>query len=335
MTIVAIILRTLISAIMAVLTVIAPGISAFAPNELLDSENCLLNFVAISDTHFETSQYNQGNAIYSDLTHNLYLHNIGSSATKPDALVIAGDITDHGYLSQWEKTEETLASYDLADEIILAMGNHDLWTRDETGRTSKGLFLQFNKRITGKYVSNVYYSTEVNGYPFIILCSESDDTHAYISNKQIKWLKAEMKKAAEKDLPIFVICHWPVNQTHGLPVTWGEDDYDDMTGGLGEQSKKVEKILKKYDNVFYINGHIHNGFSNESMEPQTGFQTVESDGSFHSINLPRVNAISHTGFSTLCAGYNVEVYEDQVVFRARNYLANTWMPKYDYTIDLV
>ena len=331
------VLRTLVSTVITVISFLTPWLmgDATAENKPLNPEDCRLNFAVISDTHVETVEFDKTDANILDLVNGAFMPDFATAEDKLDLLVHAGDITEHGYKGQWDKAEELFGSYEIADEIILAPGNHDLWTRDESGRTSKGLFMQYNYRITGRLVNNLYYSTEVNGYPFIVLCSESDDTYAYISDKQLSWLEAEMKKAAKKDLPIFVICHWPLNQTHGLPVSWGDDDYNDMTGGLGEQSDAVEKILKKYDNVFYITGHIHAGFSNEAEESRYGYQSVESDGSFHSINLPRVNAVQGVGNFMIGTGYHVEVYENEVVFRARNYMTSTWMPRYNYTIELV
>lgn len=330
-------LRTLVSVIITVISFMAPWLVGdyTAPNAPINSEECLLNFAAISDMHVDTEEYDKEDSVYTDITHHAFLPDFENAEEKLDALVLAGDITEHGYVAQWDKTEKLLVSYDLADEIILAAGNHDLWTNGDQGRTAKGLFMQYNKRITGRFETDVYYSTEVNGYTFIVLCSEEDSEYAYFSDKQIKWLKAELKEAAKKDLPIFVICHWPLSQTHGLPVTWGDEEYNDMTGGMGEQSARIEKILKKYDNVFFISGHIHSGFSNADMEAESGYQSIESDGSFHSVNLPRVNAVSKRGYFMIGTGYNVEVYENEVVFRARNYMTGTWCPEFDYTIELV
>ena len=337
MVILATVIKGLVTAIITLMTIVAPWAmkGATAPYAPIDSENCLLNFAVISDIHVETTEDGETEAGYTDVTSQLVFSGIESYEGELDALVLAGDNTDHGYVAQWNRLEEILGSYNLADEIILASGNHDTWTRGDGDRTHKGLFIQYNRRIADRAVGNVYYSTEVNGYPFIVLCSESDNTGGYFSDTQIKWLKKELKKAAEKELPIFVVCHWPLNQTHGLPVTWGEDDYDDMTGGMGEQSARIEKLLKKYDNVFLLSGHIHAGLSNENMQGVTGYQTLESDGSLHSLNLPRVNAVQGVGNFMIGYGYNVEVYENEVVFRARNYMTDTWAPHYDYTVELV
>ena len=337
MAIIASVLRTFISIIITIISMAAPGLTQdyTAPYAPLNSEKCLLNFAAVSDIHIQTKEGNELSALFTEITQPALLPGIGASQERLDAVVFAGDLTENAYESQWQKLEYFLDKYDIADRIILSGGNHDTKTRGHGDRTSKGLFIQYNKRITGEYVSEMYYSTEVNGYPFIVLCSDSDSASADFSDKQIKWLKSEMKKAAKKDLPIFVICHWPLNQTHGLPVTWGDDEPEEMDGGIGIQSKQIEKILKKYDNVFFINGHVHAGFSNAEMAAETGYQSIESDGSFHSINLPRLTWISEYGHKMIGTGYSVEVYENEVVFRARNYLTNTWIPEYNYTIELV
>lgn len=333
MAIISTFLKVFISIVLSIATFVAPAQTAGMTdaNAPLDSENCKLNFVTVSDTHVKDGI----EGVLKDFMFEVTMTDMEKAEEKLDALVIAGDITDHGYPEQWQYTEELLGRYDVADRILLAMGNHDTWTRDDEGsRTAKGLFMEYNRKITGKLVGNVYYSTKINGYPFIVLCSEADNTSAYISDKQINWLKSEMKKASKSDKPIFVISHWPLNKTHGLPVSWGDEDYDDMTGGFGEQSDRINKILQKYDNVFLISGHIHNGFSNAETKSELGYETIEKVGNIYSVNLPPLNGFSENGSQLPGYGYNIEVYDDEVVFRARNYMTGSWAPRYNYTIEL-
>ena len=330
-------LRTILSIVMTVIAMVSPGLlgDRLAPDAPLNTKECRLSFAAISDPHIETAEYNKDGADYTDFSLNAILPDFSRFDEKLDAFVIAGDITNNGYPLQWQKAEELLTSYDLADNIILAAGNHDLWTRNEGGRTSKDLFIEYNKKIAGRDIDNIYYSLEVKGYTFIVLGSEGGNINAYFSDTQINWLKAELKKAAEKEKPIFVICHWPINKTHGLPRDLGDGECNEMTGGMGEQSAVIEKALKEYDNVFLISGHLHATLSNEKTEAELGYKTVESDGSFHSINLPRIGVLSSVGYHWLGVGYNIEVYDNEVVFRARNYFSGNWIPEYNYTVELV
>ncbi len=49
-----------------------------------------------------------------------------------------------------------------------------------------------------------------------------------------------LQKAAIKDLPIFVICHYVFENTHGLPETWSDDLIEALDGsfskGMNENS---------------------------------------------------------------------------------------------------
>ena len=144
-----------------------------------------------------------------------------------------------------------------------------------------------------------------------------------------------METASKDGLPIFVVSHWPINESHGLPETWGDDEPEPDDGGFGDESAQIEAILKKYDNVFLISGHIHNGLTNESQEDVYGYVSVESDGSFHSVNLPSYMYLTIRGRIANGTGLNFEVYDDEVVIRARSYSAGVWYTDYNYTIELV
>lgn len=299
-----------------------------AETKPIDSDNCRLNISAISDIHMKDS-------IFRSFMFTFGLHDMENSEEEIDLLVCAGDLTDHGEKEEWEMLAKTFSQYTPAKEIILAQGNHDTWTEDEGYNLARDYFIEYNNKITGRNTEKEYYSTKVNGYTFIVLASEDDRTSMYMSDEQLEWLAAEMEKASKDGLPVFIVCHWPLNQTHGLPVTWGEDDMEPDDGGIGDQSAAVEAILKKYNNVFMINGHIHNGFSNERQAGINGYVSVESDGSLHSVNLPSYMYMTPRGRVANGTGYQLEVYDDRVEIRARSFSAGVWYTDYNTTIPLV
>lgn len=296
--------------------------AVFAPE---NPKKVLLNVAAISDTHLTES------SLRSYMLQRA-LDDMQNSAWGIDALVVSGDITDGGEEEHWQSVAGAFEGYEPAESIVLASGNHDTWSDD-------GLFaerfIEYSKRISGREISNVYYSTKVNGYTFVVLGSEYDEVDAYISDVQLEWLEATMEEAAKDSLPIFVVCHQPLNGTHGLPGTWGDEEPEPLDGGMGEQSDEVEAILKKYDNVFLISGHIHLGFSNEKTQQRRGFNTVESDGSFHSINLPSYVYFDVNNFYPSGTGCQIEIYENEVVIRARSYASSVWYTSYEYRCELV
>ncbi len=296
-------------------------------SEPVNPDECRLNFAAISDTHMKDEFIRQ-------FMVELGLEGMQKSDSRLDALVVSGDLTDHGEYDEWSALAESFSKYDPADEIILSCGNHDTWT-DESFDKAKEYFISFNSEISGREISEMYYSTKINGYTFVVLGSEEDMTAAYFSPEQLAWLEETMAEAAKDGKPIFVVCHWPVNQSHGLPETWGDDEPEPDDGGMGDQSDAVEEILKKYDNVFLISGHLHNGIGETATESIWGYSSVESDGSFHSINLPAYTYFNARGHVLNGNGFNFEVYDDEVIIRARSYSSDIWYTDYEYVIPLV
>lgn len=299
-----------------------------AKTEPFNPDECKLNFSAISDIHMTDEELRVMMLEFG-------LNDMQKSNGRLDALVCAGDLTDHGEKEEWDNLEKAFSKYDPAANIILAQGNHDTWTEDDKYDLARDYFIEYNEKIAGRKIENEYYSTKINGYTFIVLASETDRTSAYISDAQLSWLESEMEKASSDNLPIFVVCHWPINQTHGLPETWGEDDMEPDDGGIGDQSDSVEKILKKYKNVIMITGHIHSGFTNKDQIDTYGYYSVESDGSFHSVNLPSYMYLTIRGRIANGTGYMIEVYEDTVEIRARSFSAGVWYTDYTYSIPLV
>ncbi len=328
-----ILFKNLVSIILALVNVF--NLSVFGNFTSKDSytakneEEILLNFAAISDVHMKEDLARMQMLKCS-------LFDMANAQSELDALVLTGDITNHGLTEEYENLKKAFEACSPAKDILMAVGNHDTWTDDDDRyEPAKENFVKYSKEITGRELTECYYSTEINGYTFIVMASEGTNVAAYISDTQLQWLRAEMDKAAEKGLPIFVISHWPIAQSHGLPETWGEEDEPNiLDGSLGDQNYAVEEILKDYKNVFMISGHIHNGFVNDSQSFLYGYTSVESDGSFHSINLPSfMYPASRGNFMNGC-GYSIEVYEEEVVVRARNFTGGVWYDDYDVTIPL-
>ncbi len=322
-------IKGLLSIILSVLNFLSFGLFGdFMAETKPLYDDCKMNFAVISDIHMteETAR--------ADMLR-FGLQDMQGFANPLDLLVCSGDLTDHGEPEEWAMLEKAFNDYTPAKNIILAQGNHDTWTSDDNYALSRELFIEYNEKTADREIDEVYYSTKINGYTFIVLGSESDHVYATVSEEQVAWLEAEMEKASKDGLPIFVVSHWPINETHGLPETWGDDEPMPDDGGIGDMSVRVEKILKSYDNVFMITGHIHNGFVNDSQKDTFGYVSVESDGSFHSINLSPYMYLTIRGRIANGTGFTFEVYEDTIEIRARSFSAGVWYTDYTWSFDLV
>ena len=102
-----------------------------------------------------------------------------------------------------------------------------------------------------------------------------------------------------------------------------------------ESGRKVKATLQKYDNVFYISGHMHEGINGELTRRVLGFCCVETVDGVNCISLPTYLIVNRYGLPGNGLGFQMEVYSDRVVFRARNFITSKWYLPYKFTIDLV
>jgi hyaluronate lyase len=243
-----------------------------------------------------------------------------------DALIGAGDITENATKLDYSLIKAELAGIDT--RYILASGNHDIRVRFY--KQSLGAFSDLANELNGDDAMNSYhYSEVIEGYKVIVLGSDKTKLEqAYISPEQLQWLDSEV--AAEEGKPTFVICHQPLKDTHNEMNAFGS--ITKAGGHVGEQSQDIQDVLAKYDNVFFISGHLHSGFGPDSYN--------EVDG-IHCINIPSTAIVNKDGtYNNAGTGYIMEVYEEKVIFRARNFAEGVWVAEatgdnsYDIEINI-
>lgn len=304
-------------------------------------DGCKLSFAAISDIHMKNMWGEQK-------VFELGLYDMEDAKDQLDAVAYVGDITDHGYYEMWDRVADATSKFSPAKNQFVIVGNHDTWgpNRDEFDNPVDGVkptFIEYNRMISNRDITEMYYSDIVNGYYFIALGSEEDHTDAFLSDKQLQWFEGEMEKAKATGLPIFVFLHQPIIGTHGLPYNWElEKDYDYDDGGIGAQNDQVVDILKKYDNVFFISGHIHAGIKNESSKLGVEYASVEYMENNNGNNITLINLPSYMYFDVMRGGhimpgcgFIVEAYESKVIIRARNFATRTYLSKFDVEVPLV
>ena len=290
--------------------------AAAAPSQEqpIKSEDANMSFVAIADSQVSTylfSRYKVFEPAAKDI-----VNNSGSF----DALAFVGDIAENGLAEEYQLVYDGIGGADC--RFITATGNHDIRLRSY--RQSSERFAAFTNALNGDdAMKEMHYTQVINGYKFIVLGSDRTEfEEAYLSPEQLAWLDSEL--AAQGGKPVFVLCHQPLAYTHGLPDTWNSPI--ESAGSVGKQSDELKSILGKYENVFLISGHLHTGFGK--------FTYQEIDG-FHSINLPSFCIENKDGdYNDAGIGYVVEVYDDEVVFRARDFGKGIWLPDYDLELPV-
>ncbi len=271
-----------------------------SPITFEDSENVRLSMAIIADTHLpnrESAEKNLANA-FEDLA---------NSKEKFDAFLLAGDIADYGTNNEYKRFFRVFDNQKVVKNIFVTMGNHDA-----------RLFFKKNNKIVTKKTDEYlgiktngkpYYSYDMNGYTLIVLCTEKRVLEkAYISKEQIAFLDKELARGTKDGKPVFVMCHQPFAETHGLPEVW-------KTGDMGEQNDEVRAVMENYRNVFFINGHLHGGIFEKIAE------TLNEENGVYSISIPGYRKLNNFGIQDCGVGYYCEVYDDKVVFKARKFIS--------------
>lgn len=148
----------------------------------------------------------------------------------------------------------------------------------------------------------------------------------YLADSTLDWLNKTLETYARDNLPIFVIGHFPFDDTCDFS---GYDEIVINDNSIGKQDAEIRNILASYKNVVYFCGHAHN--SNAQGGPR--IVTAENGGSFVQVNLAALKN-SIRGHGNIPTNWIMYVYEDEIVLRCRDYSKREWLPEYDYVIPL-
>ena len=264
-----------------------------------DSSAVRLSAAVIADTHLPNRPAAEANLENA-------FKDIANSPEKFDAFLMAGDIADYGLKSEYKRFFRALDKFKDDIEIIVTLGNHDARFFFDTN--SKIVMNKVDEYLGIKTGGKTYYSYDVKGYTFIVMCTEQRILEkAIISKEQMDFIDSELARGTKDGKPVFVMCHQPFAFTHGLPEVW-------KTGDLGEQNDEVRAIFEKYKNVFFINGHLHGGIY-ENVPA-----VINAENNVHSISVPGYRKPNNFGITDCGTGYYFEVYDDRIVFKSRVFI---------------
>ena len=242
------------------------------PSRLIANEvasDVVLRFVALSDVHYDRAHKDDA-AEHVRFAAALKFMNefcVKQKYDKFDALVVAGDFTNHGVPEELIPFKKTMDD-NLKDSTkrVLCMGNHEYYGG--------------NRKLWEKtFETAANRRQEINGFQFITVspekgtCKENDYVYAR------KWLEQEIKDAiaADPTKPVFVVQHYHVYHT-----VFGSYD---LPGDFHAGVKDLTDILEKFPQVVHISGHSHY----PSVEPRSIWQgkfTAIGTGSMSYFALP-------------------------------------------------
>ena len=221
-----------------------------------------------------------------------------------DAVVYTGDNVMNGQFLENLFFYSAVKAVNPAENNIVLVGNHDLGNGAGDHVKSRGDFITNNNLYLGNKIDDIYYYRVINGCYMICIATEVGDPSRFeVSDEQYLWLEGVLKEAKEADAPVFVFAHFPIR--------------DISQGGA-----KFAELLKQYNVALYAHGHYHNDLVSGNFY---------NWGGINSVNLPRATETKDYEGGD---GIVVEVYENEILVRGRDFIKGEWIDGLEYTYSI-
>lgn len=289
----------LMSTVLILLSMMSPALSG--PGTEYTAENpdeLILGVAVVSDIHVETNNP-ESYKKYCDVLQGI------KAGKNLDAAVYTGDNVMNGQFLENVLFYSALRVVSPAKENFVVVGNHDLGNGAGDHEKSAIDFIANNNLYLGKNLDTTYYYQVVNGCYMIFLATEDGDPSIFrMSDEQLLWLEDVLKEANEKDAPILVFNHFPLSY-------------------LSERENTVlADLLSKYGTDLFVHGHIHDHLGEDNFY---SWRSVDC------INLPRVTEIVEYEAGD---GIFVEVYENEILVRGRDFISGEWIEGLEYRYSM-
>ena len=285
------------------------------------TSNKVTSFFAISDVHIGSA--NGAKHFKLMLAEAIALYPNGVP------IYVAGDVTDNGNEGQYVELMalygEVLSAYGKSSAeypLYLAIGNHDY-------PSAYHVFLEYATLPDGTHPTDTCYDFWLDGYHYIFLGSDSPSgLNSYFSAETLAWLDSTLAECRDTSRPIFIFLHQPMYNTVS-----GSLPGEGWHGVSNEDEFKT--VISKYPEIVMFNGHTHW----EMNSVGNAFDGTE-ELPIHIYNCASVSYL-WSGYNKVTGenmygshGYAVDVYEDRVVIRGRDFVNSLWIASAQYSFEL-
>jgi hypothetical protein len=270
----------------------------------------LYSFGAISDIHlgYDTSIADFQKAL-------TYLN----ETEDVDFTCIAGDLTSTGTDSQLTNYKNYVNAYSPNTPVYAVTGNHDVKS-------------VLQDRIAD-YTGNPLYYTFTHGNDVFIMMGVNVEAEGKLfTTAQLQWFYETLETNRNKRC--FVFHH--VRPQDGCGNAYGIYNYD-IWGGT--EATVFESLMKHYKNAHQFHGHSHLKFYLQYGSDIANIDHIFGGWSIHipSLAVPRdgdiTGANSRQEIYSDSEGYVVDVYENGIHLRGRDFVKGEFLPIASYWLD--
>lgn len=326
----------------------------------------LASFQVITDTHVRDKANHIHNRHFEEA-----LQDISSFCEGSLGIMHAGDVTDRGLAGEYAEFRRIWKGRPAnLPELYVTIGNHDigavLWEEggtpvdlsalrdfeaedaldgrfpdragldpagmaerlggsDATSVRARELWERRMRRFAeGTGESAPYHDHWIGGYHFIFLGSESPHPKdCDLSEAQLSWLQDRLAEKAAPDQPIFIFLHQPLRDTVAGSMS-GQGWY-----GVN-QDKALKEVLSGYPQTILFTGHTHWQLEAERTM-HDGQDVMPSMFNASSVAYLWTDRDEHL---TGSEGLQVDIYEDRIAVRGRDFVTRSWIAGAEYAVNL-
>ena len=273
----------------------------------------LYSFGALSDVHY------QYNTAPEDFRRALTYLN---ETEKVAFTCICGDLTSGGTDAELTAYKNAVAAHSPNTPVYAMMGNHDVRA--------------------GLVDSAQYYTGYPNHYSihqgedvFLFLGNVADQTTDVLSAAGLQWLYETLE--ANRNKRCFLFEH--IRPTEGCGNALGLYQRAGITDWGGTCGAVFESLLRHYRNTVFFHGHSHLRFCLQEQDPLANYDQIRGIHSVHipSLSVPRDSdraaEPSLVDVAAASEGYVVDVYENGIHLRGRDFVQGEFLPIASYWLD--
>lgn len=324
-------------------------LSAFDLNKLTqpDVGSKHYSFGSISDVHITT---NSSSA--SDLINALKYFNNNASF-----VCVCGDLTDNGFDEQLTIYKESVDSSS-SKPVYAITGNHESYRVNDATQGSisivdiienytgmplyYSLGIDANGKCVDKDVSRNPISYGDNVSDVFIMLGIKSEGELFVNtatDNELQWLYETLE--ANRNKRCFVFQH--VFNGAGNTAVCGNPFglYYNYCWSHTTQPKVFESLMQHYRNVIWFHGHSH--FRYDIQSKNCTYANIDKSAGYWSVHIPSITKprldidADNNGkldyYEEGSEGYLVEVYENHIILRGRDFVKGEFLPIATYCLD--
>lgn len=279
------------------------------------------SFLAISDIHMTGAATDDGT---TDLNRAIQFANDNNI----NFICACGDVCDNGTEYVFQKFKNIRESAGIP--IYAVTGNH------ETGDYSSGAAGVFSaENIKTYYGYPLYYSFKRGNDVFVMLSQCGWVNNPVFCDGELQFLYETLEK--NRNRRCFVFFHTLTGDDGDCGAAEGKY-YSDLT--LNRTANQTDKtvflsMLKHYKNAIWFHGHSHAMLQLQKSDKNANYSENNGYKSIHIPSLGKPKTIEYDAVVTLTEGsqgYVVDVYDNYIVLKGRDFVAEKFLPIAMYKI---